>query len=280
MENLTREIFKQVDNDQLQPFRWVVELTASGRILIAGCSGSGKSVALKDIIYTLMAKDPNTNQFVFIDLKRVELKVFKNAPHTLAYATEPEQVEGVLDRVLMLIDARYRKMEQRDELKSSDPAVWVIVDEYADLVTMGNKRIEKAIQRIAQIGRASRVNIILCTQCPLSTIISTPIKANFDSRIACRTVCAQDSRNILGVAGAEALPDYGKAIMQIKGRNKEISIPFLEQEELKERVDAWHGASRNAESTVIPYERPVIKQNPNVKVYVTDERGRKKRQLW
>ena len=75
MEELTREIFKQVDSDQKQPFKWVLDLIASGRILIAGCSGSGKSVALKDIIYTLMAKDPDTNQFVFVDLKRVELKV-------------------------------------------------------------------------------------------------------------------------------------------------------------------------------------------------------------
>ena len=211
-----RELFSNNEVESKQPFKWVMDLTASGRILIAGCSGSGKSVALKDIIFTLMAKDPNQNQFVFVDLKRVELKVFKSAPHTLTYVTEPQDVEQALNRVLMLIDARYRKMEQRNELKSSDPAVWVVIDEYADLVTICNKRIEKAIQRIAQIGRASKVFLILCTQCPLTTIITTPIKANFSARLACRTVCPQDSRNILnGMTGAEKLPKYGKAIMQV-----------------------------------------------------------------
>ena len=262
MEELTREIFKQTDDYQKQPFRWVLELIESGRILIGGCSGSGKSVALKDIIYTLMARDPNTNQFVFVDLKRVELKVFKPAPHTLAYVTEPQDVEQALNRVLMLIDARYRRMEQRNELKSSDPAVWVVVDEYADLVTMGNKRIEKAIQRIAQIGRACKVFLILCTQCPLASIITTPIKANFSSRLACRTVCAQDSRNILnGMNGAEKLPKYGKAIMQVDGNNTTVDIPFLTQEELESRVRAWRGTYRNAESTVIPYTRQTYKYN-------------------
>ena len=264
MEELTRQIFEQVDSDQRQPFKWVMDLTASGRILIAGCSGSGKSVALKDIIYTLMAKDPDTNQFVFVDLKRVELKVFKSAPHTLAYVTEPEQVEKVLNNVLTVIDQRYRIMEQHDQLVSSEPALWVVVDEYADLVTIGNKRIEKAIQRIAQIGRASKVNLILCTQRPTKDILNGKISCNLDSRLALRTVCGQDSRNILSVSGAEQLPDYGKAIMQIKGRNSTIDIPFLTQEELRARVAAWSRTPRHyrSEPYIPPQEQneAVIKQ--------------------
>ena len=283
-----RELFSNNEVESKQPFKWVMDLTASGRILIAGCSGSGKSVALKDIIFTLMAKDPNQNQFVFIDLKRVELKVFKSAPHTLTYVTEPQDVEQALDRVLMLIDARYRKMEQRNELKSSDPAVWVVIDEYADLVTIGNKRIEKAIQRIAQIGRASRVNLILCTQRPTKDILNGKISCNLDSRLALRCVCSQDSRNILSVSGAEKLPDYGQAIMQIKGRNSTIDIPFLTQEQLQERVSAWRGSYRNAESTVIPYPRQDARLNnvldglygQGVRVYVTDERGNRTRQIY
>ena len=251
----TRELFDNISSEPAkQPFKWVMDLTASGRILIAGCSGSGKSVALKDIIYTLMAKDPDTNQFVFVDLKRVELRVFKNAPHTLAYVTEPEQVEKALNNVLTVIDQRYRIMEQHDQLVSSEPALWVIVDEYADLVTIGNKRIEKAIQRIAQIGRASRVFVILATQCPLSTIITTPIKANFSARLACRTVCQQDSRNILnGKTGAELLPKYGKAIMQVDGIDTVIDVPFLTQEELRARVQAWHNTPRHYRSESVQH---------------------------
>lgn len=250
----TKELFGEM-TDERSPFKWVEDLTQSGRILIAGCSGSGKSVALKDIIYTLMAKDANHNQFVFIDLKRVELKVFRNAPHTLAYVTEPDQVEETLNKVLLLIDSRYRKMAARDELKSSDAAVWVVIDEYADLMTTCGKKVERLVQRIAQIGRASAVNIILCTQSPLATIVTTAIKTNFNSRLACRTVCPQDSRNILSVKGAEELPDYGKAIMQINGRNTKIDIPFLEQEELKALVDYWN---RNTAKVEQKNEEPGI----------------------
>ena len=108
-------------NEEKQVFKWVKELTDSGRVLIAGCSGSGKSVALKDIIYTLLATSPNTNQFVFIDLKRVELKVFKTAPHTVCYVTEPEEVLNALSVVLQIIDDRYKRMERNDELQSSEP---------------------------------------------------------------------------------------------------------------------------------------------------------------
>ena len=267
MENLTRETMEEVDRSQLQPFKWVMDLVASGRILIAGCSGSGKSVALKDIIYTLMACNPDTNQFVFIDLKRVELKVFKSAPHCVCYVTEPGEVLTALNTVLDIIDDRYKKMERKDELKSSEPNLWVVVDEYADLVTVGNKGIERAIQRIAQIGRASRVNLILCTQRPTKDILNGKISCNLDSRLALRTVNGQDSRNIIGVSGAEELPDYGKAIMQIRGRNKKIEIPFLEQEELSERVRAWHNTPR----VYVPREpqkyTPRMKQDPNVHVY-------------
>ena len=272
----TRELFNTVTETK-QPFKWVKDLTASGRILIAGCSGSGKSVALKDIIYTLMARDPDKNQFVFVDLKRVELKVFKTAPHTLAYVTEPEHVEEALNRVLMLIDARYRKMEAEDKLVSDAAAVWVVIDEYADLVTIGSKAIEKAVQRIAQIGRASRVNLILCTQRPTKDILNGKISCNLDSRLALRCVCSQDSRNILSVSGAEELPDYGKAIMQIKGRNSTIEIPFLDQEELKARVAAWKGTYRTAESTVTPYVRVPMEVPANVKVFSTGTDGKKRR---
>lgn len=263
-------------NEEKQIFGWVKELTDSGRVLIAGCSGSGKSVALKDIIYTLMATSPNTNQFVFVDLKRVELKVFKNAPHTVCYVTEPEEVMRALNVVLQIIDDRYKRMERNDELKSSEPNLWVVVDEYADLVTIGNKGIERAIQRIAQIGRASRVNLILCTQRPTKDILNGKISCNLDSRLALRTVNSQDSRNIIGVSGAESLPDFGKAVMQIKGRNKTIDIPFLEMDELKSRVAAWHDTPRRYINPEVPTYSATRRQSPNVRVYSTDIYGNRR----
>lgn len=237
--NVGREKEDIIVDEEKRPFSWCVDMTESSRIMIAGCSGSGKSVALKDIIYTLMATSPEENQFVFVDLKRIELRVFKAAPHTIAYVTEPDEVVNALKKVLDIIDERFRDMEMTGELVSDEPNIWVVIDEYADLVTVGDKRIEKAVQRIAQIGRASRVGIILCTQRPTSEIVAGAISANIPVKLACRTVTKQDSRNILGVSGAESLPDYGYGIMQVNGRNKIVKIPFLEQRELNARVVAW-----------------------------------------
>ena len=263
-------------NEEKQVFKWVKELTDSGRVLIAGCSGSGKSVALKDIIYTLLATSPNTNQFVFIDLKRVELKVFKTAPHTVCYVTEPEEVLNALSVVLQIIDDRYKRMERNDELQSSEPKLWVVIDEYADLVTIGSKAIERAVQRISQIGRAASVNLILCTQRPCKDVISGKISCNIGSKLGLRTVCSQDSRNILGVNGCESLPKYGKAIMQVDGINKVIDIPFLEREELKARVNAWHDTPRVYQNPEVPTYTATRKQSPNVRVYSTDIYGNRR----
>lgn len=268
----------KVMNEEKQIFAWVKELTESGRILIGGCSGSGKSVALKDIIYTLMACSPNTHQFVFVDLKRVELKVFKKAPHTVAYVTEPEDVMKALNVVLQIIDDRYKRMERNDELKSSEPYLWVVIDEFADLSCIGNKSINTAIQRISQIGRAARVNLICATQRPTSSdgILKGAIACNLDSRLALRTVNKQDSRNIIGCTGAEELPDYGYGIMQVKGRNKKIQIPFLEMEELKARVNAWHDTPRVYQNPEVPTYAATRKQSPNVRVYSTDIYGNRR----
>ena len=214
-------------------------LNGSSRILIAGCSGSGKSVALKGLIYTAMSDSPIKNMFAIIDLKRVELKVFRGAPHTIAYITEPENVKGMLNSILDLIDDRYKEMERKNLLLSDEPNVWVVVDEYADLMTLGSKDVEKSIQRIAQIGRAARVGLILCTQRPTKDVLNGKISCNLDVRLGLRTVNAQDSRNIIGISGCEELPDFGQGYLQIKGRNKKVRIPEVTFEELDERVDYW-----------------------------------------
>ena len=214
-------------------------LNGSSRILIAGCSGSGKSVALKGLIYTAMEKSPIYNMFAIIDLKRVELKVFRGSPHTISYITEPEDVKNMLDSILELIDYRYKEMEEKNQLMSDEPNVWVVVDEYADLMTIGSKEVEKSIQRIAQIGRAARVGLILCTQRPTKDVLNGKISCNLDVRLGLRTVNSQDSRNIIGISGCESLPEVGYGYLQIKGINRKVRIPMVEFEELDERVDYW-----------------------------------------
>lgn len=220
-------------------YEWCKEMISGTHILIAGCSGSGKSVVINDLLYTLLLKSPEDNLFCLIDLKRVELIDYADAPHTVAYIDKPEQVERALTGVLRIIDERYDRMQEARQKKSSEPVLWVVIDEYADLVCSCPKKVQTMIQRISQIGRAANVKLLLATQRPTKEIIKGATVVNLDTRLALRTITAQDSRNIISVNGAEALPDYGFGIMQIKGRNRQIEIPLTPEEKIAERVQYW-----------------------------------------
>lgn len=220
-------------------YEWCKEMISGTHILIAGCSGSGKSVVINDLLYTLLLKSPDDNLFCLIDLKRVELIDYADAPHTVAYIDKPEQVERALTGILRIIDERYDRMQEARQKKSSEPVLWVVIDEYADLVCSCPKKVQTQIQRISQIGRAANVKLLLATQRPTKEIIKGATVVNLDTRLALRTITAQDSRNIISVNGAEALPDYGFGIMQIKGRNRQIEIPLTPEEKIAERVQYW-----------------------------------------
>lgn len=223
----------------IEMYQWCKEMLNGTHILIAGCSGSGKSVAINDLLYTAMLESPEKNLFCLIDLKRVELIDYADAPHTVAYIDKPEQVERALNVVLRIIDERYERMQAARQKKSSEPVLWIVIDEYADLVCSCPKKVQTMIQRISQIGRAANVKLLLATQRPTKEIIKGATVVNLDTRLALRTITAQDSRNIISVNGAEALPDYGYGIMQIKGRNQQIEIPMTSDEKIAERVQYW-----------------------------------------
>lgn len=220
-------------------YTWCSEMLGNSHILIGGCSGSGKSVAINDLLYTLLLDSPDKNLLCLIDLKMVELIDYADAPHTVAYIDKPEQVERALNSVLRIIENRYARMQELRQKKSSEPTLWVVIDEYADLVTTCPKTVQRMIQRISQVGRAAAVKLILATQRPCREIISGAISCNLDTKLALRTVTAQESRNIIQVNGAESLPDYGYGIMQIKGKNKPIEIPMTSDDDIRERVQYW-----------------------------------------
>lgn len=182
---------------------------AAGHCLIAGAQGSGKSTVMTGLIHTALYDSPAECQMVIIDPKRVDMVEYSRLPHVVRYATDSRQITEALHYALTVMDARYNDMARR-RLKEYDGAVlYVFIDEVADLMTdAANKRtFTPMIQRLAQLGRAAKITVIMATQCCLATIITTAIKCNFPSRIALRTATAQDSRNILDMKGAEQLPD-------------------------------------------------------------------------
>lgn len=213
-------------------------------LLIAGATGSGKSVLVNGLISTMLFDGPGRRQLILVDPKRVELSEYRTLPHTLIYADSPESMIQALRSALDLVEKRYRIMQLRREKLFSGPDVYVIIDELADLMTTARRQVEPLIQRLCQIGRAARVHVIACTQCPLSAVIPTPIKVNFDARVGLRTATRQDSRNILGAGGCELLPDprtEGRAqALYRHGSNLDLwNLPYVQDAERARLVDWW-----------------------------------------
>lgn len=208
-------------------------------LLIAGATGSGKSVVINGLVYTAMYDSPAAVQFILIDPKRVELVDYKPLPHTLMYASEPGEMVEALEKAMEITESRYKAMQRQRVKKYPGGALYVIIDELADLMTTARRQVQPLIQRLAQVGRAANVHIIAATQCPLATVIPTPIKVNFDSRVALRTRSAQDSRNILGLTGCELLPRYGQGYYMTPDGLKLYNIPMQLQEDINALVKYW-----------------------------------------
>lgn len=208
-------------------------------LLIAGATGSGKSVVINGILHTAMYDSPASIEFILIDPKRVELSTYRQLPHTLTYASEPEEMVKALHQAMTITEERYKRMQRKGLRKYDNGHVYVIIDELADLMTTNKKQVQPLLQRLCQIGRAANVHVIAATQCPLATVIPTPIKVNFDSRLALRTRSAQDSRNILGEKGCECLPRYGQGYYMTPEGLTLYNIPMIPEEEIQTLIQYW-----------------------------------------
>lgn len=208
-------------------------------LLVAGATGSGKSVVINGIITTALFQSPATMQLIMIDPKRVELCEYRRLKHCLRYASEPGDMVKALEYALKVTENRFKAMQAQGTRKYQGGAVWVIIDELADLMTTNKKQVQPLLQRLAQIGRAANVHILAATQCPLSVVIPTSIKVNFDSRFGLRTRSKQDSRNILGCTGCELLPRYGQGYYMTPDGLKLYNIPMYNDSERQRMIDYW-----------------------------------------
>ena len=210
-------------------------------LLIAGATGSGKSVAISGMIAAAIYHGPAYTRSILIDPKRVELKRYERLPHTITRASDPDDIINALQQALTITEKRFQDMERRDILQYDGPDLYVIIDELADLMTTDKKRAAPLIQRLGQIGRAARVHLIAATQCPLAQVIPTAIKCNLDARLALHTRNEQDSRNILGITGAESLPRYGEGIYMNAEGYKRVELPMIPANEIQRLIQWWTG---------------------------------------
>ena len=217
-----------------------IDMSKQAHVLIAGASGSGKSVVVNDLVYTLLYKAPSQAQFILIDPKRVSLMKYKHLPHTIVYANRQNDMINALKKAVDIMEARYTKMEAQglEDYIGSD--IYVIIDELADLMTTNGKVVTPLIQRLCQLGRAAKIHTVAATQCTLSCVISTTIKVNFDCKVALRTADAQQSRNIMAANGCELLPRHGKAYYITPEYNRvKVNVPKVEDAEYTRLIKHW-----------------------------------------
>ena len=224
----------------------VGDLASMPHLLIAGTTGSGKSVCINTIILSLLYRHtPEKCKFILIDPKMLELSTYEGIPHLLCpVITEAKKAASVLGWVVKEMENRYRLMT-KEGVRNIDgynakhklpmPYIVVVVDEMSDLMLVAGKEIENYIQKLSQMARAAGIHIIMATQRPSVDVITGTIKANFPTRISFQVTSKIDSRTILGEQGAEQLLGKGD-MLYMSSANKIVRIhaPFVSDNEIEQ----------------------------------------------
>jgi len=223
----------------------VGDLASMPHLLIAGTTGSGKSVCINTIILSLLFRHtPDKCKFILIDPKMLELSTYEGIPHLLCpVITEAKKAASVLGWVVKEMENRYRLMT-KEGVRNIDgyntkhslpmPYIVVVVDEMSDLMLVAGKEIESYIQKLSQMARAAGIHIIMATQRPSVDVITGTIKANFPTRISFQVTSKIDSRTILGEQGAEQLLGKGDMLyMSSANRIVRIHAPFVSDNEIE-----------------------------------------------
>ena len=223
----------------------VGDLASMPHLLIAGTTGSGKSVCINTIILSLLYRHtPDRCKFILIDPKMLELSTYEGIPHLLCpVITEAKKAASVLGWVVKEMESRYKLMT-KEGVRNIDsynnkhslamPYIVVVVDEMSDLMLVAGKEIENYIQKLSQMARAAGIHIIMATQRPSVDVITGTIKANFPTRISFQVTSKIDSRTILGEQGAEQLLGKGDMLyMSSANRIVRIHAPFVSDVEIE-----------------------------------------------
>jgi len=239
---------RTINGDEVQ-----IEINKMPHLLVAGSTGSGKSVCVNAIILSILLRaTPDEVKFLMIDPKKVELNVYNDIPHLLApVVTNPKAAAGALRKVVSMMDERYeifadafvRNLEgynayARKNNKQELPYIVVIIDELSDLMVVAAKEVEESIMRLAQMARAAGIHLIVATQRPSVDVITGVIKSNIPSRIAFAVSSQVDSRTILDGSGAEKLVGRGDMLYLSAGENKPLRVQgaYISEEEIEKIV--------------------------------------------
>ena len=234
----------------------VVDVAKTPHLLIAGTTGSGKSVCVNSLISTILYKKrPDEVKMILVDLKKGELKIYNDVPHLLTpVITEPKKALQALQYCIDEMERRYSLLDQlkvrniegyNKTIKTTDyladplPYILVVIDEFANLMLTSRKRLESAVSRLTVKARAVGIHLVLATQYPSVDVITGVIKANILSRAAFMVSSVTDSRVILNAPGAEMLLGKGDMLFKPAWTSvlTRIQSPFLPGEEVERLVD-------------------------------------------
>ncbi|MFH0806682.1 MAG: DNA translocase FtsK [Candidatus Brennerbacteria bacterium] len=243
-EPLTFALGRNVSGEPIFP-----DIGRMPHLLVAGATGSGKSIAIHSLLVSLLYKNsPDMLRMILIDPKRVELSIYDGIPHLIApVVTENKKALGALRWLIGEMDRRYELLlaaEARDikGYNNGDPNplpyVVMVIDEMADLMTTYGREVEGYIIRLAQMARATGIHLVVSTQRPSVEVITGLIKANITSRVALQVASQVDSRTIIDTAGAEKLLGNGDLLFMSAEKSKPVRIQgsFLTEEELKKVI--------------------------------------------
>lgn len=234
----------------------VADIAKFPHVLIAGQTGSGKSVCINSLILSILYKaKPDEVKLIMVDPKMVELEIYNGIPHLLIpVVTDPKHAAGALNWAVTEMQNRYNLlkdnnvrnlkgynslMEERGEPESKLPEIVIIIDEFADLMIVAKSEVENAINRLAALARAAGMYLVIATQRPTVNVITGVIKANIPSRIAFNVTSQVDSRTILDTPGAEKLLGRGDMLYNPSGAMKPIRIQgnFVSDAEIERVID-------------------------------------------
>lgn len=215
-------------------------------LLVAGATGSGKSVLMNSLISTALLDSPAKARLILLDPKMTELFQWEKLPHTIRYSFEQDEMIKALRETIEIMESRLRHLRTMGERLWTGAQIYVVIDELADLLTTNKVEVTPLLQRIMQLGRAAGIHVIAGTQCLLASILPTPIKVNFPAVVCLRVATKQQSRFICDKTGAEQFPDpktAGKALAFFRtGADiKQFEVYAVPESEQKRLVSWWTG---------------------------------------
>ena len=242
-------MYQTWDTPNITYSRLYADMLRQVHMLIAGATGSGKSTVVNGMIHAALKDSPARVGLILIDPKGCELAEYADLPHVIDYANTPKDIPRALRGAVSLMNCRLTDMKRRRIREYDGSDVYVVIDELMPIMTRPDIKREcySPLLDLLALARAARVHVVACTQSPVAAVIPTPLKCNFDARLALRTVSAQDSRNIISAKGCELLPN---PVIEHRAegyyqRGPEITrylLPRVEDAERRRVIEYWEKA--------------------------------------